>query len=844
MLSYALLSLIMTWPLVAQLGRQIPAGAGGDVWVHEWTFWWIERAIAQAHTPFYTDLLFYPHGVSLTTHNIAWFNIGLWFPLQAALGNHVAYSLTYPIIFTLNGLSLYLLALHCLGTVSPTHANSARARADRRTAVYASAFIAGLIYAFWPYLTSQSGHPNMLTVSWLPLALLYLMRVLEGGTWRDAGWAGLFIAFQGIARWQLLIVGSLVMAIYVLYALLTRPRARTGGTVGKLALSGAVALLLMAPLGGPVVAAQLTRADPNAVLIDDGAFGVDLLAMVMPNANLGLWANWVARLPSPLQFQHDQVDFMGYTVLVLALVGVIRQRRRVLVWVLIALALIGLAIGSQLTVAHHTYAQVPTPYSWVQNFSLVRVVRAPHRFYAFAALPLGLLAAHGVMALPRGRVPRVLVTGVLALLILGEYWVLPYRMTAVETPAWYSQLAAEPGDFGILGLPMSPRLADKFYMHYQITHGKALVEGHVSRPPQEAFAFLHSSEFLRRLSTANEMDPTIGDVTHQLRTLADAKVRYLVLHKKLATAEQLASWRAWLVYAPHYEDDDVVVYRTAPALGTEFQITQPLTPDLGLFAVSTASGQLRQTEPLRVNAVWASTQPPPRDWLACVRLLDDAGQTAQKSCTGIGTTFAEPYPTSQWAAEELVREQYEFRIDPFLPPGAYAVLLSLEDSAQREMPNETAVAGAVAISPLPRRFDLPQPDHPMAVDLGEKFTLHGVDLNQQADQLQATFYWQAKARTARSYKVFVHLVSTEDGTLAAQWDGIPGQWTYPTTWWEAGEVVADAISLPLADVPPGTYRLLAGMYDETTGARLSISGSAAQVADNAVLVATIEHGLE
>lgn len=845
----------MTWPLVARLGTQIPAGAGGDVWVHEWTFWWIERAIALGQNPFFTDLLFFPHGVSLTTHNIAWFNIGLWFPLQAVFGNHIAYSLTYPIIFTLNGLSLYLLARHWLASSHSTRGSGSVSH--EQTGVFGAAFIAGLIYAFWPYLTSQSGHPNMLTVGWLPLALLYLMRIVEGGNWRDVPLAGLFIALQGIARWQLLIVGAMVMGIYVLYGLLASHRVRTWGSLGRtlaqLALSGVIALVLIAPLGGPVIAAQLTRTDPSAVLIDDGTFGVDLLAMVVPNANLGLWTGLVERLPQRLQFRHDQVDFMGYTALALAVVGAVRQRRRALVWVLIALALTGLALGSQLTVAHRTYEQISTPYAWAQNISLVRVVRAPHRFYAFAALPLGLLAAKGVLALQSGRVPGPLIAGVAAVLILGEYWVLPYRMTTLETPAWYAQLAAEPGNFGILSLPMSPRLADKYYMHYQITHGKALVEGHVSRPPQEAFAFLESREFLERLYTANELDPALGNVTHQLRPLADANVRYIVLHKALSNPEQLAAWRVWLAYAPRHEDEDVIVYSTTPQLGTDFEVAQPLTPDLGLVFAGVENAQLRQTEPLRLRAAWASTDTPARDWVACIRLLNGDGETAQKSCADVGSNLAVPYPTSQWGAGELMHEWYDFRLDPFLPPGDYAVMLSLVDSAEREMPEATVVAGAVQIAPLPRRFDPPQPAHPTTVGLGETVRLLGFDLNQAADQLQTTLYWQARTRTEKSYKVFVHLVNPTDGAVVAQWDGIPGQWSYPTIWWEAGEVVADAVTVPLTDVAPGDYRLLVGMYDEATGDRLPVaklaageaSGLAAEDgADDAIEIATIEHGQE
>src|SRR5512135_1043449 len=107
-------------------------------------------------------------------------------------------------------------------------------------------------------------------------------------------------------------------------------------------------------------------------------------------------------------------------------------------------------------------------------------------------------------------------------------------------------------------------------MFYQIMHGKPLVEGRVLRLPREAFDFMDSDPFLQALRHGNRMDPALGDVSHQLRQLADAGVRYIVLHKKFARPEQLAAWRDWLTFSPFHEDDEIVVYRTDPQLGRDF----------------------------------------------------------------------------------------------------------------------------------------------------------------------------------------------------------------------------------------------------------------------------------
>jgi hypothetical protein len=109
--------------------------------------------------------------------------------------------------------------------------------------------------------------------------------------------------------------------------------------------------------------------------------------------------------------------------------------------------------------------------------------------------------------------------------------------------------------------------------------------------------------------------------------------------------------------------------------------------------------------------------------------------------------------------------------------------------------------------------------------LDRRVTLLGFDsdnrLHQPGQALPLTLYWRARSELDTSYSVFVHLVD-ENGTIHAQKDSVPhgGQW--PTTGWAPGEVITDEHELTIpADTPPGTYRLIAGMYRADTGERLT-----------------------
>ena len=207
-LAYLIIAIVMTWPLATQLATHTPAGDGGDVWAHQWTYWWIKTAISQGQNPFFTDLLYYPIGVSLATHNIAWFNIGLWWPLQAVIGSQAAYGLIYILAFAFNGLAMFFLI---------------REYTDRT----AAAFIGGLIYGTWPYVMSQTGHPNTIIIGWVPLALLMLKRTMERGRLRDAVAAGVFLALIGIVRWQLLIMASIAIGLFIIHKLATDTACRS-----------------------------------------------------------------------------------------------------------------------------------------------------------------------------------------------------------------------------------------------------------------------------------------------------------------------------------------------------------------------------------------------------------------------------------------------------------------------------------------------------------------------------------------------------------------------------------------------------------------------------------------
>jgi hypothetical protein len=150
-----------------------------------------------------------------------------------------------------------------------------------------------------------------------------------------------------------------------------------------------------------------------------------------------------------------------------------------------------------------------------------------------------------------------------------------------------------------------------------------------------------------------------------------------------------------------------------------------------------------------------------------------------------------------------------------------------------------AAAGGAAAGPAER-----PPSQAVAYRLGEAVQLVGYDLPARAaagQPLSLALYWRATGAADRPYTVFVHVVGA---TTVAQADSQPVQGNYPTDLWAAGDRVADEHSVPLpADLPPGDYQVIVGLYSLETQARLPVLDAQGRpVADNQITLGTVHVG--
>lgn len=148
-----------------------------------------------------------------------------------------------------------------------------------------------------------------------------------------------------------------------------------------------------------------------------------------------------------------------------------------------------------------------------------------------------------------------------------------------------------------------------------------------------------------------------------------------------------------------------------------------------------------------------------------------------------------------------------------------------------------------------RRFALPADFAPVGATLGDGLRLAGATHPRRAragETLTLTLGWQAgDAPPPADYTAFVQLLGPAG--LVTQSDAFPTTWLEgeptprPTTGWSAQEVILDQHTLTLPpDLPPGDYRLIAGLYDLAQGgARLPAALHGTPLPDNAMPLGTL-----
>jgi hypothetical protein len=240
---------------------------------------------------------------------------------------------------------------------------------------------------------------------------------------------------------------------------------------------------------------------------------------------------------------------------------------------------------------------------------------------------------------------------------------------------------------------------------------------------------------------------------------------------------------------------------------------------LTLLGLTAKAGEgLRPGERASLAVVWRADQPLPDDYQAGLWATQEGG----------GRPLSNPlplagidYPSSHWAAGQVVRGWLDARLPPEMESGEYGLSLRITNS--QGAPIAEVPLGKLRIQGWPRQFQVPAMQVSVGAKLGDKMELLGYDASVSGEgpgTLQVVLYWRALSEMDISYTSFVHVLDA-GGQVVSQVDHVPGGGAFPSTGWLPGEVISDqfSVALPGSEAPA---QVEIGVYDAATGERLPV----------------------
>ncbi|MBN9588918.1 MAG: hypothetical protein BGN85_02155 [Alphaproteobacteria bacterium 64-11] len=545
LVGFSLLTALWFWPLMPHLSGAL-LGPPEDNMQDFWNSWHTAKA-AGWHDFFHTRQIRFPEGTPLYYHSFAYPQVFAVAFLARLFGNSFAtlvtlHNLTLLASFPLAAMGAFYLARHLI---------------EDRPGRDLGAAAAGFIFAFNPWHVAQAmHHAHVSTIQFLPLFVLCYLVALKRRSLRLLGLAALLDALSALSCWYFFFYLFYFMAFHLLYLRIRGGRWPWGWNFAAPTLVCAGAVVLLMPWLVPMAMSGL---DSSVYYVGNNMFVADVAAYLAfpPTHLLAGWGKGVYAVLTGNAWEATvYLGLVASAVFAAALWTTRRapdEDRRLLRYGLGGMIFFAaIASGDCLHVGGHVLTWLHMPSVALSKLPFFANVRTPARAIVMVYLFLGLGAAQAlVLAWTRGR-PWRAGTLLVAALMLLDFYPAPsaLALTPAACPPALSGIAADPQKgFGVLDLPGGYENGNA-YMMLSACHGRAIVAGETARQV--------GATLLDRLETRN--------LAVQRRQLADAQVKYIVLHNRRpgrfawrATDGDKAAYEQF--YTPVWRDRDMTILK-------------------------------------------------------------------------------------------------------------------------------------------------------------------------------------------------------------------------------------------------------------------------------------------
>ncbi len=375
--------ILMTWPLVTTAGHGVLRA------IYFWDAYTntmimgsrVDAALGRAPLSLYDDYYFapLPHSIVFNENH---FGLSILFAPFYLIGQNPiwAYNLTLLTSLGLSMFFMYLLVLHL-------------------TKSGCAGLIAGVAYAYSPFVFFEIGRIQLMAVQWIPLVFLFLHRAVEGQRPRDsiAFWLCILLQIGTCLYYTMFLIPLLAISGCMLL-LKNRPGARFYYWFGAAAaVTGAVALLMVYPYFAVRESFNLERTLAYASA-NDGKFS--FFANVHPTNRTLTGMHHLAGARGA----HDEIAFPGFTATGLFLTALLvpltrawgRDGHKRMLFAIISWCLLGVVATS---VTLFSYSMLPGVLAFGVGGWLLISRGVPHPFHGSQGVYIALLMTALVMFL-------------------------------------------------------------------------------------------------------------------------------------------------------------------------------------------------------------------------------------------------------------------------------------------------------------------------------------------------------------------------------------------------------------------------------------------------------------
>lgn len=515
------LAILATFPLILYLTTGIPGTSKDtDVVTFVWNLWWVKYALLERHTnPFFTDAVFAPFMVDLRLHTLAPLHGVLSIPLQLMLGTIGASNVLLMGTIALNGYAVYRLSRVFIPTIS-------------------IAFAIGAVVALSTPVMFHfaTGRPSIASLWPIAFGMWSLYQLVKTLRWKYVVGLGFCLLSALLLDFQIVLYTFLWMAVFGLYLLVTE---RAAWKKPVLWLQIGVSLLFFFIPFFTVFYGPLIHAEE--------------LGYVVPSAKATLsyslrWFDFF----DPVVLRH--IFGLPLAGLFVIACGLSWRNRKNWVWMLASLFFFILTLGIQLTPT-----EIPLPYAFLRQLPGLGQFRTPYRFNVPAMIAVGMTLgmAWQTFAPRLGKWGNGLLAGSLIIVHgISLQAVFPFQVQFFPEHAIYAQIAAQPGDFMVLEVPVGVRSgterfgSDESLQIYQIIHEKRGLNGMVARMPAQVFRYYKQSPSLNLLA-GNPVEASETDVAQNFAELVKTlNIRYVIVHPLLLDSATRLRIKEFLNHAP------------------------------------------------------------------------------------------------------------------------------------------------------------------------------------------------------------------------------------------------------------------------------------------------------